>query len=73
MCDKAVDACLPALKFVTDWFITNRILEKLDNVIFSNYDKDIDDVNSDIIAFFSDGMVLATVNLNNINFDDDNC
>ena len=30
MCDKAVDTCLPTLKFVTLWFVTNKIIEKLD-------------------------------------------
>ena len=28
MCDKATDACLPALKFVPNWFVTNKMLEK---------------------------------------------
>ena len=27
MCDKATDACLPALKFVPNWFVTNKMLE----------------------------------------------
>ena len=29
VCDKAVDAYLPALQTVTDWFVTNKMLEKL--------------------------------------------
>ena len=37
-CDKAVDAFLPTLKIVLDWFVTNKTLEKLDDAIFSNYD-----------------------------------
>ena len=28
--DKAADTCLPTLKFVTLWFVTNKIIEKLD-------------------------------------------
>ena len=28
MCDKVVDACLPALKLAPDWFITNKMIEK---------------------------------------------
>ena len=35
MCDKTVDAYLPAVKFVADWFATNKFLKKLD-AIFSN-------------------------------------
>ena len=29
MCDQAVDDCLAALKFILDWFVTSKILEKL--------------------------------------------
>ena len=42
MCDKAVDACLPALNFVPDWFVPNIMLEKLDNAVFSNDDIDVE-------------------------------
>ena len=31
MCDKAADACLPTLKFVTDWSVT-RMIKKLDDL-----------------------------------------
>ena len=30
-CDKAVDDFLPTLKFVFDWFVTNKMIKKLDN------------------------------------------
>ena len=69
MCDKAVDTCLPALKFVPDWSVTNKMLEKI-NVIFSN--KNIVLVESDFVTFFSDHMGLNTINLDNINLDDGN-
>ena len=26
MCDKAVDDCLAALKFVLDWFVTSKLI-----------------------------------------------
>ena len=29
MCDKAADDSLAALKFIPDWFVTNKMLEKL--------------------------------------------
>ena len=38
LCDKAVDAFLPALKFVPDCFVTNKMLEKLDVAVFCNDD-----------------------------------
>ena len=28
MCDKAVDDCLAALKFVLDWFVTSKMIKK---------------------------------------------
>ena len=43
LCDKAVDAYLPTLKFVSDWFVTNEMLERLDDVVFSNDDIDLDE------------------------------
>ena len=30
MCSKAVDACIPELKLVPDWFGTNKMLDKFD-------------------------------------------
>ena len=33
MCDEAVDNCLAALKFIPDWFVTSKMLEKLDNAL----------------------------------------
>ena len=29
MCDKAVDDCLAALKFVSDWFVTRKMIKIL--------------------------------------------
>ena len=34
MCNKAVDSCWLALKFVRDWFVTNKMIEKPDSAIF---------------------------------------
>ena len=39
------------------------MLEELDNVIFSNDDINIDDIDSDIVTFFSDDMGLVTIGL----------
>ena len=33
MCDKAVDAYLPALKFVLDWLVANKMIKRLDNIV----------------------------------------
>ena len=58
MCDKAVDNALPVSKFVPDWFVTNRTFENVDNVVFSNDVTDLDDIDSDAVTFFSDGVIL---------------
>ena len=50
-CDKAVGAFLPTLKYVLDWFVTKRILEKLDDVVFSNDDMVFANAQSDNVAF----------------------
>ena len=36
MCDKAVDAFLATLIFFPDWFVTFKLIKKLDDVLFSN-------------------------------------
>ena len=48
------------------------MLEKLDNAVFFTDDVELDDIDSNIVAFFSDGMGLNTINFNSINLDDDN-
>ena len=49
MCDKAVDTCLPALKFAPDWFATD---------VFSNDNIDLDNIDSDTATFFNGGVAL---------------
>lgn len=65
--DKAVSACLPPLKFFSYWFVTNKILENIDNVVLFNDDRD-----SDIVPFSSNDIDLVIIGLNNVNFDCDN-
>ena len=43
MCDKAVDDCPAALKFVLDWFVTSKMIKKLftdlhahENILYFN-------------------------------------
>ena len=49
MCDETVDDCLAALKFIPDWFVTSKMLEKFDNALHANddilfYNEDFDKV-----------------------------
>ena len=72
MCDNVVDTCMPALKLVPDWFVTSKIIKKLDNTVFSNGDIFFRDVDSNIITFLSDDMGFHTIDLNIIIFDGGN-
>ena len=45
------------------WSVANKMHEKLDNSVFSN---------ANIIAIFSNDTAFNTIDLNNINLDDDN-
>ena len=36
MCDKAIDLCIPALKFVPAWFVTSKTIENLESAVFCN-------------------------------------
>ena len=77
MCDKAVDDFLPALKFVPDWFVTNKMLEKLDDTLFANDDIIFINEGSNNVKFFGGEIGILSVdldktNLNDVNFDEDN-
>ena len=48
ICDKAVDTFMSALKFVPDQFVMNKVIEKLDNAVFSNNDIVSGDIDSEI-------------------------
>ena len=71
MCDKAVYACLLQLRCAADWLATNKILKNHDNILLSNDDIDLDDIDSDTGTFCSVGTGLNTIDLNNINLDNE--
>ena len=56
MCDKGVDSCLLALKFVPDWFVMNKMIEKLDSAVFFNDYIIFGDLDSDFDTFFSEDL-----------------
>ena len=53
----AVDVSLLALKYVSHWFVTSKMLKKLDKVMLANKDTDRNFINSDIVGFFSNNIV----------------
>lgn len=60
ICHKAV-VCLPILRFVPHFFLhslfTNKMLEKLGYIEFSNYRIDLDDIDPDTVSFFSNDLI----------------
>ena len=73
ICDKAFNSYLLTLKFVLDRFATNKMLEKLDNSVFSYGDIFFNDADFNIVTFHSDDMGFNSIDLNNINLNDDDC
>ena len=69
MCDQAVNDSLAALKLITDWFVTSKIIKKLFTDLYA--DEDILYINEDSgdAGFIYDEMDEVNVNLNNINVD----
>ena len=64
MCDKAVVAFRPTLKFVPDWFVTNKMIKNLDDDFFSNDDVIFVSEDSNYVKFFSHEMCILSVDLN---------
>ena len=67
ICDKALDDCLSALKFVPGWFLTSKIIKTLfpaldtgENVLCFNEDYGN-------AAFTSNGISILNIDINNIN------
>ena len=71
MCDKAVDYCLAALKFVPNWFVTTKMTKELFTTLYA--DKIIR--YSTNVGFSCNKMSILNIDLNNINlentFDED--
>ena len=67
-----VDALLPTLKFVPDWFVRSYMIKKLDDDLFADHDILFLDEDSGNVKFSSDKMAIFSVDLNNIKLDDVN-
>ena len=72
MRDEAVDDCLSALKFIPNWFVTRKMLEKFDNALKAH--DDILFYNEDFhkVTFIANQRHIPAVDLDKINFDNDN-
>ena len=71
MCDKAVDSCLLALKFVPDCFVKAKMIEKLDSAVFPDDYIVFSDLDPGFVTLFSEDIGLNSITIDNINLDDD--
>ena len=66
MCDEAVDDSLAALKLIPDWFVTSKMIYNAlyadENILY--FDEDSGDV-----TFCCNEMGILSVNLDNVNLD----
>ena len=69
MCDEAVDHCLAALKFIPDWFVTSKMLEKFDNALHANDDILFYNEDFDKVTFIANQKHILVVDLQKINLD----
>ena len=74
MCYKAVDDYLAAfaLKCIHDWFVTSKMLEKLDNALHANEDIFFYKENFIKVAFIACQRHILAADLHKIKLDNDN-
>ena len=72
MCNKTIDSFLQTLNFVSDWFVTNKMITKLYFTIFAN--DNIVCVNDDYgnVTFFSHKRDIFSVDFNSTRLGDFN-
>ena len=68
--NKAIDIFLPTLKFVTDSFVTSKMIKKLDDALFANDDINFVNEDSNYVTFFNDERDFFRVDHDKINLDD---
>ena len=74
MCNEAVGDCLVTSKFISDWFITSKMLEKIDKALLVNddilfFNEDFEDLEVTLIA---NQRHILGVALDKFNLDKDN-
>ena len=72
MCDQAVDDCLATLKFIPDWFVTTRILEKCHYTLLVNDDTLILNKNHNKVTFISNESYVLAAGFDEINIGEGN-
>ena len=72
MCYEAVDNFLVALKFIPDWFVTNKVLEKFHGALLACDDILFFDEDLSKVTCFANEVGVLVIDLDKINLDDDN-
>ena len=72
MCDKAVDDCLAAVEFVSDWFVTSEMIKILFTVVYADENILLFNEDSGNVIFICNEMGMLSVDLNNNNLDHTN-
>ena len=72
MYDRGVDSYLLTLKLILYWFGPSKMIEKLEDLVFSHDDMVFWDVDLDNVTLFSNDISLNSINPINFNLDDDN-
>ena len=57
LCDEAVDDCLASLKFITDWFVTSKMLETFHDALLNKGDILSFDEDFSKVTFFNNKWV----------------
>ena len=75
ICNEAVDDCVEALKFISDWFVTMKMLEMFHEMleIFHHTNDEIIIFDEDFskVTYFANGIGILDVDVNKINFEHD--
>ena len=69
MCDEAVDDSLAAPKLISHWLVPSKMIKKLHTDLYAGENILYFDEDSDNVAFCCNEMGILSVNLNNINLD----
>ena len=69
MCDEAVDDSLAAPKLISHWLVPSKMIKKLHTDLYAGENIIYLDEDSDNVRFCCNEMGILSVNLNNINLD----
>ena len=72
MSDETVDDCQAALKFIPDWFVTSKMLQKSGKPMHANNDMVFYNEDSDKVTFITNQRHILAVDLDKSDLDDNN-